>query len=443
MAGLGDLFNKGSIGEQLLVWGALNQIIGAAIGPGIVEIQATVNSAAPTTPLTPSQLAELVHREIVGQADGADEAAKSGINADRFDHLVDLTAGAPGVGVLVEALRRKLIPEAGQGSDAASFAQGIRESGLGDKWEPIIRELSVQIPTIQEVMNAWLEGQIEEGEANERYLAAGGDPTWFQTSYNAQGSAPTPVQALEMLNRGIIGESGTGPESTSYEQAFLEGPWRNKWLPAFLALRTYVPPPRTVTAMLRSGTLTSGQAMAYYQAYGLSAETAAQYVADASHHATAAARSLSQAQTVKLYSDRLLSRADAIQHLTDLKYSQADAELLISLADFESASSATRQAVSRVQSLYLAGKEDAATATHSLNALGVPVDQANELVSIWDLERAATTKSLTATQIEQAFQYQLMDQATAQAELVGLGYSQHDAWLLLSIRAKMALPNEP
>ena len=443
MPNLGDFFKQGSIGEQLLVWSVLGQIVGAAISPGITEITALVNEGAPLAPLSPSELAQLVHRQIITQGSGSSDAAKSGINSDRFDHLVDLTAGAPGIAVLVEALRRKLIPESGSGSDSESFAQGLRESGLSDKWEPILRELATTIPSIAEVMNAWLEGQIEEGEAYTRYIAAGGDPTWFQTSYNTNGQAPTPMQALELWNRGIIPEGGTGPEAVSYEQAFLEGPWRNKWLPAFKALRVYVPPPRTVTALLRAGTITQGEALAYFQASGLSAVSAAQYVADASHHATAAARELSQSQTISLYTDKLLTAQEAIDHLVSLKYSQADAQLLVHLADFKAASTATRQAVSRVQSLYLAGKNDAPTTIHALAALGINDAQANELVSIWNLERAATTKSLTASQVEQAFKHGIFDQATATSELVNLGYSPHDAWVLLSIANGGALNNEP
>lgn len=443
MAGIGDFFSKGSIGEQLLVWQVLGQVVGAAMTPGITEVQAVANEAAPVAPLSPSELAVLVQRHYIDTNAASDDAAKSGINQGRFDYLVNLAGTSPGVAVLVEALRRKIIGEGGEGEASTSFAQGLRESGLSDKWEPILRELAVQIPSIAEVMNAWLEGQIEEGEAHDRYIAAGGDPTWFQTSYNANGQAPTPMQALELWNRGIIPEGGRGPEAVSYEQAFLEGPWRNKWLPAFKALRVYVPPPRTVTAMLRSGTLTEGQAMAYFQASGLSPESAAQYVADASHHATAAARALSQSQTITLYRDKLLTAAEAVSHLVSLRYSQADAELLVHLADFESASTATRQAVSRIQSLYLSGKNDATTTLRSLGALGVPDASANELISIWNLERAATTKSLTASQIEQAFGLDLLDQQTATGMLVNEGYAAHDAWLLLSIRKKQALPNEP
>jgi hypothetical protein len=52
-----------------------------------------------------------------------------------------------------------------------------------------------------------------------------------------------------MANRGIIPWSGSGPRSTSFEQAFLEGPWRNKWLGPFRKAAEYFPPPRTITAM--------------------------------------------------------------------------------------------------------------------------------------------------------------------------------------------------
>lgn len=443
MPSISDLFKSGSIGEQLLVWGVLNQLISAAIAPAVSDITQAVNSLDAVSPLSPQELAAAVNRQFISASEGASEAAKSGIGLGRFAQLVDLAGDAPAPGLLAEALRRQIIPEAGTGADAVTFDQGIAEGNLRPKWTDMVKQLSISIPSIAEVMNAWLEGQIDETEANRRYLEAGGDPTWFQTSYNANGSAPTPMEALEMLNRGLIAETGTGPESTSYEQAFLEGPWRNKWEPAFRGLGIYVPPARTVTAMLKEGSVTSAQALAYFRAGGLSAETAAQYLAAASHTATAAQKELSQSQTIALYEDKLITRDEAHTELVALKYSPGDATLLLELADAKAAASATKSATTRIRTLYLAGHDDAATALSALHALGVPDDSATALLAVWDLERIASTKTLSAGQVESALYYGIIDQPTAQARLVAMGYTPHDAWIALSVRMHGAQPDEP
>lgn len=443
MASLSDLFGRGSIGEQLLVWGALNQIIGAAIAPGITEISQEVNSLAPLLALSPSELAAAVNRGYLTAGAASGEASKSGIDSDRFKTLVDLAGTSLAPDALVEALRRQIIPEAGGGADSVSFDQGVAEGNLHPKWTPVLKALSVRLPSIPEVMQAWLEGQIDQGEALTRYTEAGGDPTWFQTSYNAQGSAPTPMEALEMLNRGLIPEDGIGPDSISYNQAFLEGPWRNKWLQPFLGLRFYVPPPRTVTAMLKEGSLTTAEATAYLMAGGLSQATATQYISAASHSTSAAAKELAQSTVLALYEDKLITQAEAVQHLTALKYSQADATLLLAYADLKAAHSATNSAVTHIRTLYLNGQDDAATAKNALHSLGLTDQNAADLMSVWDIEKTTASKSISAAEVASALFYNIIDQPTAQARLVAMGYTAHDAWVTLSVRSHGALPDEP
>ena len=75
-----------------------------------------------------------------------------------------------------------------------------------------------------------------------------------------------------MARRGIIPWDGEGAGVVSFRQAFLEGPWRNKWEPYFRSLADYIPPPRTVTAMVREGAMTDADALKWYRAAGLTQE---------------------------------------------------------------------------------------------------------------------------------------------------------------------------
>jgi hypothetical protein len=248
---------------------------------------------------------------------------------------------------------------------------------------------------------------------------------------------------LELWNRGIIPEGGTGAGAVSYDQGFLEGPWRNKWLPAFKALRVYVPPPRTVTALLRAGTITEAEALAYFEQSGLSATTAAQYVADASHHATAAVRELTQAQVVDLYESKLISPAEAHTQLVALRFSSSDATLILSLADQKAAAASIKQAVTRLRDLYLAGTNTVQTTTAALGTLGLPDAQVGQLIAVWNLEQSTASKTITASEIASAQFYGVIDQPTAMSRLTSLGYTPHDAWIVLSVRSHGALPDEP
>jgi hypothetical protein len=288
-----------------------------------------------------------------------------------------------------------------------------------------------------------LEGQITEDEARERYLKAGGDPTWFKTSYNANGQAPTPNEALELLNRGIIAEHGTGPESTSYEQAFLEGPWRNKWLKPFLALREYLPPPRTVTAMFHAGQLDHDRAAELLTKQGLAPDLIQAYLSPGHTSATTADRALTKSDILDAYADGLMTKDQTIKALENIRFSAHDAELIVQLQDARTVARQVNAGVTRTRTLFLAGKISRDDARRALIALGISDQQAVSMLATWSISTSVPVRTLTESQITAAHHYSLMTTTDALAALVALGYDDLDAWLLLSIRNHGPLADAP
>lgn len=440
MGEFSDFFNPSGIGEQLLVWGVLNELIGAALGPAFTQIEQFQNSEFPITPLTPEQAAVAVVRGIITSSDGQSDAEKAGTDANHFALLQQLAQQPASLSLVLAGYQRSLGTAGPTGADLVDIDTALADLGIGEEYRPLIKALAVEIPTAQQVLNAWLEGQIEADEAQGRLLATGMDPSWIQTAYNSEGQAPTPVQALEMLNRGLIPETGTGPDSTSYQQAFLEGPWRNKWEPAFLGLRNYLPPPRTVTAILKEGAITEAQATAYLQAYGLDETLTAIYIAAASHTTTAAQRELTQAQVIDLYESKLVTGAEATADLVALKFSPSDAALLLALADKKQAASAAKSAVTRLQNLYLSGTNSLTVTEASLHQLGLTDDNVSNLIATWNLEKVSRVKELTEGQIVAGWYYGGLDPdgptntRNALARLAAIGYSAGDAMILLVAR---------
>lgn len=441
MVALGDLFGQGTIGEQLLVWGVLNQLFGAAINPALVDIQQATNSFDANVALTPQQLAVAVVRGIVADAEGTSEAAKSGIGSGRFAQLQQLAQQPADLSYIVAAYQRSMGTGGPGGGALVDIDTALADLGISEQYRPLVKALAVIIPSADDVYTAWLEGQIEAAEAQSRLAATGLDPTWIQTGYNARGQAPTPVQALELWNRGIIVESGTGPDATSYEQAFLEGPWRNKWLDAFKALRFYIPPPRTVTALSKEGALTEAQAAQYLADNGLDETLTAIYLAGAHKTTSTASKELSEAQTVDLYEGKLITEAEASADLVSIGYSATTAQLILALADQRQAASSVKSAVTRLQNLYLAGTNSLTVTQSALHSLGLTDDNVSNLIATWNLEQTARVKELTEGQIVAAWFYggfgTNTDPAsigTAVTRLQTLGYSQPDALLLLTAR---------
>jgi hypothetical protein len=189
--------------------------------------------------LSPADAADAVVRNFITLPHGEDIAGKQGVDKATFAVLTHLAGDAPGPQQLAEALRRGAIPAAGKGAASTSFEQGIAEGRLADKWAPVIKALSQLWPTPVEALNATLKGQVTLEQGKALYTRLGGDPEFFQVLYNTQGEAPTPLELIEMANRGYIPWGGTGPEVVSYAQGFKEGHWRNKWQPVYAKFARY------------------------------------------------------------------------------------------------------------------------------------------------------------------------------------------------------------
>lgn len=432
-----------NVAEQLVVWGALQQILAAMMTPLVNDLTRVVNSAAQTVPLSPSDLADMVNRHIVALDDAINYAKQSGIAPSDFARMVAAAGDGPAPGDLVEALRRGIIPEKGTGADSISFEQGISESRIRNKWVDVMKALGVREPSPADALDALLEGQIDQATGEELYRKFGGDPEYFQMLYNTRGSAPTPLEAAQMARRGIIPWEGTGPDVVSYQQAFLEGPWRNKWLDPYRQDAAYYPPIRTIVAMLHHGSIDDATALQWLKYQGASDEVAAAMLADAHSQATTTSKQLTASQITTMYTEGLMSQGEASAALLAAGWTQAAADLLIQHADVVKANQTRNQGVTRIRSLYLGRSIDAGAASNALDALNVPHDARDQLLAAWKVELDNSVRRLTESQIAAAQFYGVMDQATATSQLQALGYSAHDAWVLLSTRNHAALPNEP
>lgn len=457
MATLSDLFGSAATNDsarQLFVWGILYGLTSGVFLPVVTEVQQEAWEAAVEAnlhrALTPDELATMVVRGWITEGTGEAEAAKSGVAQNDFATMVANRRNPIPPEEAAVALRRKIIPLDAP-ADQPSFNNAIRQGNLGDQWGPVIQQLATTIPTPADILQAVLEGQLPAGaDGRTIYKQVGGqdvDPNtgldWYQLMFDTRGSAPTPIEAGTMANRGIIPWTGTGPTATTFEQAFLEGPWRNKWLDAFRAVVEYLPPPRTVVAMLRSGALTVAQATVLLEHEGLTSDLAAAYVADATHAKTAAHKTISESLTLKMFTDGVIDQAQATTALGELGYDATEAALLITTATAEKTLAELNKNIAKIGAYYIAHKIEASTAQSQLGQLGVPANRIQELLVGWGIDRTADVKILTPAQIATAVSYRVITEDQAMGELTRLGYTPYDAWILLSNRAKGPLPNQP
>lgn len=422
--------------QSILLWNVVSSLIGAALGPYLTALSNTVNTASPLSPLSPEIAATGVLRGRWDEGRGAAEARMSGINEDRFALLTALAGNALAPGELAAALRRGFI-------DGGDFTRGLSQGNLRAEWHEVVKRLAVMEPSPIQPLDALLQGQLPEAEARALYQRFGGDPEHFEWLYNTQGQAPTPTQALELVNRGIIPWDGEGPGVVSFRQDFLEGPWRNKWEPAFRALARYLPPPRTVTALFREGAVTRERAATLLAQQGLATEDIEAYLVSADDQDTESSRALAQGTIVDLYEGRIIERPMAAEMLTGIRYSAEAAEFILSVADLRTEQRFLNAAIGRIRSLFVAYRINRAQAAQALTGLQVAGDGAEGLLSIWDYERAANVRDLTPAQVVAGLRAGAIDEADARLRLEDLGYLPEDAWLYLSGALGVRLAEQP
>lgn len=409
----------------------------------LLDKWASVIDALAAQPLSPADAASAVVRNFLDLAAGEAAAQKSGVDPEIFRTLIELSGDAPGPQQLAEALRRGLIPASGTGAGSTSFQQGIAEGRLSDKWAPVIKGLAQLWPTPPLALNALLKGQLSESEALALYVKLGGDPQFFRTEFNVEGNAPTPVEALQLAKRGIIPWTGTGANAVSYEQAFLEGPWRNKWLKSFEALAEYIPPPETTRTLLEQGAIDHAQAAQWWAWYGLSDTTITAYLNAANFNNTAATRGLTESSVLDMYYAQLISQDDAKKLLDLFGTPASNQDLMLAYVDMRRSITAVNDSVSRIQALYVARKIGQQTAQDALSRLKIPSSTIDEIIQTWNIAASVNVRTLTEAQIADAWERGIMDQPTAQGELEAIGYTPYDAWVVLSIKNKAPLPDQP
>lgn len=441
--GPGGLFGSGGLAEQFFVWNVMAQVASAVIGPFFSDLTYAVNSGHPVVEISAADLADMVVKNILNQGEAAGRAQKWGIANGDFDLMVKDSGEPPGLEFLLEAWRRGFLDWSSGDIDTPSVESGILQSRLKDMWQGTIQKMAVVPIPPSEAVDAVVEGQISYDDGAKLAYYSGVPDDQFRIMVNTRGNPPSLSELLELYRRGFIPAEGTGPEALSFQQGIYEGASKDKWEPLFLRLAEYLPPPRTITTLERTGALTPEQAQQYYRDAGMTPELAAVYSANASGEKMQGSKQLAQGEIESAYSAQLINATEAHDMLAALGYADHEIELLLSYQDLKAALAAVRTATSRVHTLFVGHKIDTATATHALNGLGLPGTAVTNYLSIWELERSANVRTLTAAEITDAFYYQIMDQATATQELEFLGYSAYDAWVMLSVKNKAPLPGQP
>jgi hypothetical protein len=451
---------------------ALGVAVGPVLQPAVRDLENQAWARYSTRPLSPGDAAEIVAEDVALQPWGENEASLTGVDAERFDKLMQAVRNAPDLGSAFELWRRDLIND-------GDFEHALRKARLEPRWIEPLKALKQRLLSPQDLAMLRQQGFIDVARQHSESALQGVDNERADLLFEASGLPPGIETGLEMLRRGIVNEG-------EFAQIVREGHTKTKYTDELLALRHPLLSASIATTLRIKGWIDQPAQHALGALHGFTAEQMDQMYLAAGRPAapgqmwTAAARGIdgpdgvpmNEAQFLKgiresdirpewgpmLWAIRYLY--PSLFQLTRLVTSgeiSADTgaewahkaryapEVVTALkASWQKTSGATAdphigraqtQLWSTAHSSFLAGESTATEARASLTRLGIPGNARDEIMSLWTAERALIRKQLTPAQIKKAYKKASKNFATgapwtlddALGALVERGYSLTEA----------------
>jgi hypothetical protein len=396
----------------------ISPVLQAATAPFIQQLANVTWPQNPAVPLTPDLLAAAVIKGQLSEGQAASEAAVSGVDGPHF-HTMVMTAGQSiGTEEALLLLRRNQI-------DMTEFTRIIEYSNVRNDFIPDILALKYAPVSGAEAVSGALKGHLSDADATTKLAESGVDPANYPWLKATAGRPYGTMEALQLWNRGLI-------DQARVEQVIAQSDVNNAYIPDILNLRVYLPPPRSIVPMLRSGAITSARALQLLQMHGLQAQDAQAFVTEATTTKATAGKSLTQSQVVAMYEAGFLTRGDATTRLAASGHPADEITLLLDYADQSRANKLRNALIAKVGSLYTAYKIDRSTATNALNGDTVPSQTQADLFKVWDLERTATVHHPTPAQVVGAYRRGEITAADCKTRLTNLGVQPADLGIIVA-----------
>lgn len=361
------------------------------------------------------------NRSIVNDDEAIRLGEKAGYNRDQVKQLLELGGEPLGPMELGEAFRRGFI-------DSARFNRGIIQGPLRNEWFDVLEKLQIHRMSTVDAADAVNQGHMSESEGRQIAHENGLDPSDFDTLLETAGQPPGIEFAQEAWNRGMISEG-------EFSAMFLESRIKNRYLPLLKAMRVRLIPQETARMLYREGVYSKKKTLETLMAHGFSSDDAASLVALEEARGDAETKELTRAQIVGMYGERLFTREQSLDMLHDMGYPASSAEAMLSLEDLAKTRRFINSAVTRVRAAYVAGRMGEIDVSAQLDRLGIPVDQRDYLLAIWDIDRTTISKTLSPSQVRQAYRKDLITVEDALYRLESQGYDRDDAALFLQLTA--------
>jgi hypothetical protein len=397
----------------------IDQFVFAAIAPLVQDV---TNKAWPalgaSVPLSPAAAATAVLKGVLTESQGAQWAEQSGTGAAAFHNLVQIAGNAIGIEEALLLWRRGQITE-------AELDRIIHYSNIRSDFGPDVKKLRYAAPSIGNVLAGAVQNQLPIPDAQTKFQEAGLAPDNFDWMYRTHGRPISPLEAARLVHRGKMTRA-------DFDQVVRESDVKDKYIDDLFEVSVYVPPVRSVMAMLRAGAISDAQATALFLENGVRQSDIAGYLAEAHHQKSSVVRELTQAQVLRLYGAKFMDRATALTKLEALNYDATTAATLLDFADETRHERYVNAVVTRVHARYVAYKLNDHDVNVALAADGVPPDAVADLLALWKIERGANLHVLSIAQIVGAYVRVYIDAAECKRRLLAAGVQPADIGIVVA-----------
>jgi hypothetical protein len=136
---------------------------------------------------------------------------------------------------------------------------------------------------------------------------------------------------------------------------------------------------------------------------------------------------------IKYYKNWLIGATEATQRLRNSGLSETAAKEALQIANVQRKNDSQIKCIAGVKSQYKRYIIDDIEARRDLTDLGVALENVGPLVNNWRCERASKPKELSASQVCQAYQQNLINDVEYRRRLGAIGYQEDEAGILLEI----------
>lgn len=426
---LATIANPEHFGESILigiaVGSVLSPVLGAATAPWIQTIENARWPTDPNIPLTPAELAAARLKGVMDAETQRNLSALSGVSRSNAETLYQIAGQAPGIMEALLLLRRNQI-------DDAEFAKIVHYSNIRTDFLPDLLALRYLPPSVGEVVTGRLKGHLTDPDYKTKLAHAGIDPVEGDWLRQSAGRPPSPLEMTHLWNRHEAGDPTSQVTEADVDAAVRQSDINDDFLDAVKALRWYIPPVRTVTAMHRGGGLTDAEATQLYKENGVRPNDIPAYLAETTKTRATAQKQVAASQVFGMYESQFVTRDEAVARLVALHYHEDDANLLLDFAD-QRRDDTYRNAIARkVGTLYIAHKVTLAQASAALSTAGIPSTAQHQFVQTWDVEREANVQLPTPAMVVGAYRREDIDAVETKRRLMALGVQQEDLHIFVA-----------